>query len=300
MAENSKWYDHVFNPWRRVGTELSRTSDRNWRNLRKLGHDARVDEVSAQFILKHKKDDEQKLAWALAYRRPRVLCGSLCDVFDSAVPNGWRIDLFNLICQTPNLDWIIPTKHIGNANGMLPKDRRGDPMSWGCGWFNVWLGAIVCNQEEADRDIPKLLTTPAVMRFLSMEPLLGQVDISRWLDDGSNEMALAATLNWAIVGGESGPHARPMHPDWVRSLRDQCQSAGVPLFFKQWGTWAPAEAISDEVNRKLAAVWIRKDGSIIDGDEIDFFGDDAVLYRAGKKDSGRLLDGLIWGQVPAC
>ncbi len=189
--------------------------------------------------------------------RPRVFCASMADVFDNEVNPSWRADLFRLINATPNLDWLILTKRIGNAVQMINQAlndghlRTSGSMPWP--WSHVWLGATVVNQEEADRDIPKLLEVPAAVRFLSMEPLLGPVDLTEWLYRGDHGLAdqdpLAAAMlgmgvesgnawvrpgiDWVITGGESGPGARPMHPDWVRSIRDQCQAAGVPFFMKQ-------------------------------------------------------------------
>jgi len=124
---------------------------------------------------------------------------------------------------------------------------------------NVWLGVSVEDQRCADASIPYLLQTPAAVRFLSCEPLLGLVDLR--LDP-------ARPLDWVIAGGESGPAARPMQPDWVRSLRDQCQLAGVPFFFKQWGEWAPTKG-------------------------------GANMERIGKDAAGRLLDDRVWSEFPA-
>ena len=247
--------------------------------------------------------------------RRRVFCASLADVFDNEVDPQWRDDLFALIHATPHLDWLLLTKRIGNVSKMLPADRRGSPYSWGCGWANVWIGATVCNQDEADRDIPKLLATPAALRFVSIEPLLGPIDF-RWapwahqaagqtyrdyLDsNGSvNEYEALRQLDWIIVGGESGPDARPMNPAWARTLRDQCQDAGVPFLFKQHGQWAPA---------------VTKTGSWfypIEGQDMPQFlpqpaGHDTHDFGQGigavrlkdKKAAGRLLDGRIHNQFP--
>lgn len=191
--------------------------------------------------------------------RRRVFCSSLADVFDNQVPVEWRRDLFDLIRSTPNLDWLLLTKRIGNAAAMIA-EAQGDrpPVSkWGA-WPlpNVWLGATIVNQEEADRDIPKLLATPARVRFLSMEPLLGPVDLSHHLweccgcpveDTGGEYMGQRETvrsccgnfegtgLHWVIVGGESGPGARPAQLQWIRSIVRQCLAAGVPVLVKQLG-----------------------------------------------------------------
>src|SRR5690606_27555803 len=125
------------------------------------------------------------------------------------------------------LDWILVTKRIGNAPRMLPLD-------WGPrGYPNVWLLITVCNQAEACRDIPKLLAVPARVRGLSVEPLLGAIGLTPLLATEGRG------LDWVIVGGESGAHARPMRPDWVRALRDECAALEIAFFFKQWGEWAP-------------------------------------------------------------
>ena len=190
----------------------------------------------------------------LSDTRRRVFCASLADVFDNEVPVQWRADLFDLIRRCENLDFLLLTKRVGNVMKManevadMPRLsshtghliahqwRNGSPPK------NVWLGATVVNQEEADRDIPKLLAVPAAKRFLSMEPLLGPVDLNyvrQRIQAQRSQLARAINgetwLDWVIVGGESGPGARPMSPDWARSIRDQCEEAGVALFVKQMG-----------------------------------------------------------------
>ena len=150
--------------------------------------------------------------------RPRVFCASLADVFDNEVPDEWRADLWALVKATPNLRWILLTKRIGNAAKMLPAD-------WP--YPNAGLMATLANQEEWDRDWPKLARTPATWHGVSAEPLLGPIDIG------------TAKPDWLIVGGESGPQHRHTSPDWVRSLRDQCAANGVAFHFKQWGGVRP-------------------------------------------------------------
>jgi len=150
----------------------------------------------------------------------------MADVFDNQAPEGIRARLFDLIAKTPHLDWLLLTKRIGNVAPML---RLLAPASWP--WPNVWLGASIVNQDEADRDIPKLLAVPARIRFLSVEPMLGPVQFPL----PCRGSVFWSGLHWIIVGGESGPHARPMEPDWARNVRDQCAGAGVPYFFKQHG-----------------------------------------------------------------
>lgn len=230
--------------------------------------------------------------------RPRVFCASLADVFDNEVDPAWRRDLFRLIRRCENLDFLLLTKRIGNVRSMVPLEWLASslhgahgkvlyPMGWP---ENVWLGATVVNQEEADRDIPKLLAVPAAKRFLSMEPLLGPVDLNyvrQRIQAQRSQLARAINgetwLDWVIVGGESGPGARPMSPDWARRLRDQCQAAGVPFLFKQWGDWVPMLG-------QVEGVPVRGKATTSDG---------WVMGLAGKKAAGRLLDGRTHDGVPA-
>lgn len=151
--------------------------------------------------------------------RARVFCSSLADVFDNEAPDEWRADLAKLILSTPMLDWQLLTKRIGNAarmmQGMFP---TGTPN-------NVWLGATIVNREELLRDGPKLKAAPARVRFWSAEPLLEDLG------------ALPGELipDWIIIGGESGPKARPMDLAWAKSLLKQCEAAGARVFMKQLG-----------------------------------------------------------------
>lgn len=229
-------------------------------------------------------------ASALQPARRRVFCASLADVFDNEAPDEWRLDLFDLIRRTPNLDWLLLTKRIGNAEKMIVacadlaakvSAQNAPPgvdylayidlCRWLVDWStgkppkNIWLGATICNQEEADRDIPKLLATPAAKRFVSIEPMLGAIDLTAItthyeystdvrsaLHDPDDDCPDEATyLDWVICGGESGPGARPMHPDWPRALRDQCQEAGVPFLFKQWGEWLPINQMRESEHEAL-------------------------------------------------
>jgi protein gp37 len=165
----------------------------------------------------------QPLRWnaaaASAGTRSRVFCSSLADVFDNEAPDEWRADLAQLILDTPQLDWQLLTKRIGNAAGMLASMfPSGTP-------DNVWLGATIVNREELLRDGPKLMATPARVRFWSAEPLLGDLGI----------VPPGLLPHWVIIGGESGPKARPMELDWARSLLLQCGAAGTRAFMKQLG-----------------------------------------------------------------
>jgi len=263
MAENTaiEWADHTFNPWTGC-TKVSPACDHcyaeSWAKRSgtvRWGHgEPRRRTTDANWRLPIKWNAQAQREG----RRFRVFCASLADVFDNEVPVQWRVDLFRLIASTPHLDWLLLTKRIGNA---LPMMRE---VAQQCGGGeqpmpNVWLGATVVTQAEADRDVPKLLSVPARVRFLSIEPMLGPVDLGRfigacerpeddpqpiehcercgcvWNRDEPHECppGFGPRPDWVICGGESGPHARPMHPDWARSLKQQCQAAGVPFFMKQ-------------------------------------------------------------------
>ncbi len=241
--------------------------------------------------------------------RRRVFCASLADVFDNEVPAEWLVDLLELIRLTPELDWLLLSKRIGNWRKRL-EEARGwtvesqPPHPWNLHileWLdgkppaNVWLGATICNQAEADRDIPKLLATPAAVRFISVEPMLGPISFEGMfanpshVNDGTNALEC---LDWVICGGESGPRARPMHPQWARDLRDQCAVAGVPFLFKQWGEWGTIPGHGAHYPAGIAP-----DGSWV-GAEDQFTEDCALMYRVGKKAAGRLLDGVEHNGFP--
>lgn len=161
-------------------------------------------------------------------RRHRVFCASLADVFDNEWPTAIRADLFRLIDETRHLTWQLLTKRVGNAMEMVPPTwRAGFPP-------HVMVGATVVTQEEADRDIPKLLEVPA-RRFLSIEPMLGPIDL-HLRDKYDVESERAWKIGWVICGGESGAQARAFDVDWARGLRDQCQRSRVPFFMKQMGS----------------------------------------------------------------
>jgi protein gp37 len=218
-----------------------------------------------------------------------------------------------------------------------PEDAEPTEAQWPS---HVWLGTTVEDEKHADKRIPELLKVPAKVRFLSVEPLLGEVDLEPWVRaggpqwqcsycrtyhyefgdpygrgdcprckevgalSGSHELNGKGAVSWAIVGGESGKGARPMHPDWVRSIRDQCVAAGVPFFFKQWGEWASVldrDKDDPDWRHNYTAVkdaYPRKQFLNIDGGQ-GFHGARVhVVERLGKKNAGRLLDGREWNEVP--
>lgn len=180
---------------------------------------------------------------------------------------------------------------------------------------NVWLGVSAEDQARADERLPHLLATPAAVRFISAEPLLGPIDIgwalamqridiaAGFLQRGHFAPGLEKLrrLDWIITGGESGPGARPMHPDWVRSLRDQCTAAGVPFFFKQWGEWAPGDSAGKPKTYEIG-LWVdgrwHMDRTTAKQAEDGNFDEEPDVYRVGKKAAGAMLDGREWREMP--
>lgn len=249
--------------------------------------------------------------------RYRVFVNSMSDWLDDEVPIEWLAYLLETITLCPNIDFQLLTKRPENwpervvraisvirnkCDGPSPQKEEAT-VCWSVlhDWLqnktpppNVWIGTTVENQEQAEKRIPPLLKIPAKFRFLSCEPLLGIVDLRipelrGAMDDprfGGNFLDFNEAIHWVITGGESGGKARPMHPDWVSSLRDQCAAASVPFFFKQWGEWCPCpigdgpDLVTDAVFRKGA-------------------GHDGAVWRVGKDKSGRLLDGVEHSAFPA-
>ncbi len=219
---------------------------------------------------------------------------SMGDLFHEGVPDEWIDQVFAVMAVCPQHTFQVLTKRAGRMREYFtsaPK-RQSD---WDCySGFEyidlplpkVWLGVSVEDQTRADERIPHLLNTPAAVRFVSCEPLLGPVDLTdiRYLHVGRRFSRSALhtldtpPLDWVIVGGESGPDARPMHPKWARSLRDQCAASGIPFFMKQWGEWVP---LADEHWDHCVGF----DRSIV------FEGQKMV--RVGKKAAGRALDGVV-------
>jgi protein gp37 len=248
------WCDHTLNGW--IGcTKVSpgcancyaeTMMDKRWGKVKWGAGNPRQRTSAANWKqpLKWNKEAGELAIYDPAYR-PRVFCGSLCDWLDDEVPIEWLADLLNLIRLTPNLDWLLLTKRPQNFMPRIKSVLEGfhqNPdlqlvcsiLNWACSkipWSNVWIGTTVEDQQRADERIPLLLDIPAKVRFLSCEPLLGEVDLVN-LEDFN--ILCNEGIHWIICGGESGPKARPMRLEWARSLREQCELSGVPFFFKQW------------------------------------------------------------------
>lgn len=226
---------------------------------------------------------EQPLRWA---RPRRVFVCAHGDLFHENVPEQWIDRVFAVMALSPQHTFQVLTKRPERMRAYVRVLSDDHDIAFHSPWpvGNVWLGVSVEDQTRAEERIPILLDTPAAVHFISAEPLLGPVDIRRWLHDGACREATVCDdphLDWAICGGESGPGARPMHRDWARSLRDQCAAAGTPFFFKQHGNWvwAPAWMTFDQ-----AATWAG------DRDYVHH-SDGSTSARVGKKIAGRHLDG---------
>jgi protein gp37 len=280
-----------------------------------------LDEAVLQQVLRRKK-------------AARVFWCDMTDMFLEDYPDEWIDRCFAVMALTPHLTHQVLTKrskrlreYFESFRAPRAAARAFNTCDWAAGIVgtqravsveieripyglpNIWLGVSVEDPPRADERIPDLLATPAAVRFLSVEPLLGPVsmmgrplrerpEITRdWLTgdfhnvpfdmtSGGTATLLVHTkpkIDWVIVGGESGPGARPMHPSWARSLRDQCVAAGVPFFFKQWGEYCEWDQLPDDVYRELdASGEPPRDGPI----------------RVGKKAAGRLLDGRTWDELP--
>lgn len=221
-----EWTNETFNPWQGCtkvspGCMNCYAATLAQRNLRGEGFNVKWGKGESRI----RNSDEywtKPYAWDRRAKkngiRIKVFAASMSDVFDDEVNPSWRSDFWNVVRDTSSLDWQVLTKRPQNILGMLPSD-------WGDGWNNVWLGTSVEDQTRADERIPILSSVPAKIRFLSVEPLLGPVNLN--LDD---------RIGWVICGGESGKGYRPMKPEWALSVRDQCIASRTPFFFKQWGT----------------------------------------------------------------
>lgn len=256
------------------------------------------------------------------WRRPRVFVNSMSDWLDDEVPLEWLVFLLETLAMCPNVDFQLLTKRPENFKsrlelalneicGRIPEqqplstDKAAD---WVAHWLrgyapdNLWIGTTVEDQKAADTRIPHLLQIPAKVRFLSCEPLVGPINLAGmeyftaklgkypfYLPKEHRSSVLDAGIDWVIAGGESGGesggHAAPMHPDWVRSLRDQCAGAGVPFFFKQWGEWISIDNMQPHMDRRAY--------------KGHHFDDGTLMLRVGTKTAGDLLDGQQHHAFPA-
>ncbi len=235
MGEHSgiEWTDHTFNCWWGCA-RVSPACEHCYAEQLAKRYGKRVWGAHADRRFFGDAHWGEPLKWnrkaAAKGERHRVFCGSMCDVFeDRRDLDSHRERLWKLVESTQSLDWLLLSKRPENIGTMV---------SWSKEWpSNVWLGTTVEDQKRADERIPHLAEHPAVVRFLSVEPLLGPLDLRPFLAD----------IDWVILGGESGSGARPMQIDWARSVRDQAIEFGVPLHFKQWGNHAQVGGMGEQL-----------------------------------------------------
>lgn len=311
----------------------------------------------------HRRDieiflDETMLTQPLRWKKPRMIfvC-SMTDLFARFVTDEWLDRIFAVMALCPQHVFQVLTKRPERMRRYITADRiRGQiaerlaelyvgipdvARRWpltaeraiaSAHWPipNVWLGVSAEDQATANERIPDLLATPAAVRWVSAEPLLGPIDFT-WLDDGLRDGtrliidALTGSvicgedvidgvfgnpdpkLDWIVAGGESGPNARPMHPDWARSIRDQCTAAAVPFLFKQWGAWIGAEELHLGKRLRLRRRLSERPLTFTEAADLatalsvryEHQSDGTTLLRAGKKAAGRLLDGRTHDAYPA-
>lgn len=304
------WCDHTFNGWigctkksegckfcyaetlmvdrfKRVqwgvGAERKRTSAANWGEPIKWNREAFEKNI-----------------------RYKVFCSSLSDVFDHEVPKEWRRDLYRLFEETPCLDWLLLTKRIEDVHRFVPVVwREGE---WPA---NVWLGTTMENQLRASERINILTSFPAPVRFVSIEPMLGPINLQAAIGRGCRQCGgtgeiqdssdgglwvacgceTVVGLDWVIAGGESGKDARPMLPSWARSLRDQCNEVRLPFLFKQWGMYRPAEG--NDFTNPQGLYCFDEEGKHISLHNQSIGVSGEYMIKATRKiDTGRLLDGV--------
>jgi protein gp37 len=240
----------------------------------------------------------ERLGEPLRWKRPRrVFVNSMSDLFHEAVPDEFIAEVWQVMAATPQHTYQVLTKRHARMRAWFRRWPNAELR-------NLWLGVSVENQKWAEIRIPALLETPAAVRFISAEPLLGPIALSAAVRAMGGERGHGLTasyvhaggcwrrfhgIDWVIAGGESGHGARPMHPQWARSLRDQCVAAGVPFFFKQWGEWAPTGKLG--LGRPLPR-------HAFIGEPVDEHGFRVEMRRLDKKAAGRLLDGRTWDEMP--
>jgi protein gp37 len=215
------------------------------------------------------------------WRKPAmVFVNSMSDLFHDGVSGEVIARVFETMALTPHHTYQVLTKRP------VRMQRFIDGTLWAHAPLpNVWLGVSVEDQVQANTRLPLLLDTPAAVRWVSLEPMLGRVKLSPWL---------GKALNWVVCGGESGPGARPMHPQWVQYVRDQCRTAGTPFMFKQWGEWLPGAQA--DVTMRLEIM----DGRLVPKGKLLWrgIGNAELAFRVGKTKAGRLLDGILHDNYP--
>ena len=352
---NIEWTDATWNPI--VGcTKVSPGCDHCYAERLVNGRMRhRYPDGFAKVVL-HPERLDQPLRW----KRPRrIFVNSLSDLFEAQVPDEFIVQVFDVMATASRHIFQVLTKRPGRMASFVRRYLTGafaTDAAAGLLAFtverpppNIWLGTSVEDQHWADVRVPKLLDTPAAVRFLSCEPLLGPVDLDAellghpwaranahshayprhilgpvedpdglWrghmecIDDATSDdpydgrgcgfdTTQRGGIDWVIVGGESGPGARPMHPGWARVLRDQCQATGVAYLFKQWGEWGPCDDLLDDQARVLTdeGRWVKPGTPPPPGLCLEQPSAWAPMRRCGKQFVGRELDGRTWDEFPS-
>lgn len=322
MTTGIEWTDETWNPvtgCTKVSPGCKNCYAKSLHDMRHLAHKAgkhvpRQYATPFETVLCH----PERLSIPIKWKKPkRIFVNSMSDLFHEDVPFEFISSVFEVMARTPQHVYQVLTKRpvqmlnffmrvslVNAPDGLYESSIGRWPLT------NVWLGVSVEDQKQADARIPLLLQTPAAVRFLSCEPLLESIDLQYAAFNGADSLQSIEGIHWVIAGGESGTHARPSHPDWFRSLRDQCAVADVPFFFKQWGEWLPYE-------ETVPPFWTSQCGDEFDGhgfplgltyhEPVLWLQDTwywptpdskAVFRKAGKKHAGRLLDGVEHNAFP--
>jgi len=314
-----EYLDYTFNPIAMRCTPVSpgcancwhlRTADRLCRNPQIPFNEAMALEGAGPFVLR-----ERELSSPLRAKKPAVIgVQFMGDLFHEDVPGSFVQAAYTTMAKARQHTFLVLTKRAKRmadiTTGMIEMGLTLREGYQGGDLPNIWHGVTVCNQQEADEKIPHLLKVPG-RKWLSIEPMLGEIDLGHNGSDAlpvfrypdkdipiysqpsnrcvdsfkggfwkKHDANMRPFVDAVILGGETGPGARPMHPDWVRSVRDQCVAAGVPFYLKQNGEWLPCFMVEDETKYK---------NQIIDG---------TIMCRVGSKFAGRLLDGREWNELP--
>ena len=333
MSQNSKieWTDATWNPIR----GCSRVSE-GCRNCYAEKIAARFSKPDQPFhgLAEMKRGEARwtgvmqlvagKLDEPLHWKKPRrVFVNSMSDLFHEKVNFEWIKKVWNVISECPQHTFQILTKRPQRMLDFAQWMAGADDISIAAWPRNTWLGVSVEDQSTADERIPLLLKTPASVRFISAEPLLSEIKLRwEWVSAGKPlgggpqvnlrepwaEPTPLPKLDWVICGGESGPGARPMHPDWARTIRDQCNAAAVPFFFKQWGEWREElpniptvtfDADKFVMAEKSSRCYVSVNGHVIKREKAMKSNTPyRSMDRVGKKEAGRTLDGREWNEYP--
>jgi protein gp37 len=216
----------------------------------------------------------ERLEEPLRWKKPRrIFVCDMGDLFHESVEHKWLLDIFQVMRECSHHTFQILTKRAARMKVWIETFAYNAPP-------NLWIGVSVENQHFADERIPLLLATPAAVRWISAEPLLGSVDLPAACEVSKHPECWGRRIDWVVCGGESGANARPMSSYWACTLRDRCQASGIPFFFKQWGEWAHVGSQGILSNVRCREVR-------------------GEFWRVGKKAAGRLLDGREWNEFPS-